>query len=204
MPSLSREDYSAHNFLVAMNSSQISGFVATYFKDRGVDGVELADDVQLAQHMLSFDNFTAAIIDYDLELSRMASDDIQKENEKYDGGGLNLVRYIRRRLDGVAAEIPIIIVMGGPSKDRIYKARNAGCSEILGLPFSVQVLDQRFCYTVRNPKPFIRVETYTGPCRRVDRPTIWTGTERRVDVRDLPDEKPDAAREIDDHRTAFL
>lgn len=89
----------------------------------------------------------------------------------------------------VAPEVPVIMVSGAADMDTVVEARNAGINEFLAKPVSAESLFRRVRGALLNPRPFVRSETYVGPCRRsVDR-SPPEGVDRR-EADPLPKPKP--------------
>jgi len=72
-----------------------------------------------------------------------------------------------------------VMVIPSPDKEKVMTARDGGCHEILGLPLTAKLLTTRLNHMIGNPKPFIRAQTYIGPCRRREVVQIYHGAERR-------------------------
>jgi len=94
--------------------------------------------------------------------------------------GAALVRSIRWDESGeIDPEVPIIMISSHTEADVVVAARNAGIHEFVVKPVSPRDLYRRIMFTLRNPRPFIRVETYRGPDRRWLRGDGPDGVERR-------------------------
>ena len=93
--------------------------------------------------------------------------------------GLTLTQTIRKNKAVRINEVPIILVTGFSSLDRIAKARDSGVNEYMIKPFNSRDLAKRIEYIIRSPRSFIFDEAYTGPNRRRKSPD-YKGGERRV------------------------
>ncbi len=80
--------------------------------------------------------------------------------------GLDFVRLIRTASDSPNAYLPIIMLTGHTERHRIIEARDAGVSEFLAKPVTPLGLYSRIKAVVENPRPYVRVGRYAGPCRR--------------------------------------
>jgi two-component system chemotaxis response regulator CheY len=80
--------------------------------------------------------------------------------------GIDLTRMIRTGADSPSPHIPILMMTAMPSLSDVTEARDAGVTEFLIKPFSVDGLKKRIIATVRNPREFIEVSDYFGPDRR--------------------------------------
>lgn len=82
-------------------------------------------------------------------------------------GGVELVRSIRWDESGdLNPEVPIIMISKHTETEVIIQARNAGIHEFVVKPVSPKDLYRRIVFTLLNPRPFIRVDSYRGPDRR--------------------------------------
>ncbi len=89
------------------------------------------------------------------------------------------VEFVRQVRQGKEPYLPVIMMTGFSDRVRIVEARDAGVTEILAKPITARSLLERVESVVLHPRPFIRSESYFGPCRRrTDRP-VYTGEERR-------------------------
>lgn len=80
--------------------------------------------------------------------------------------GIELTRMIRTAADSANPHIPILMTTAAPSLQDVTEARDAGVTEFLIKPFSVDSLRKRLIATLENPREFIEVESYYGPDRR--------------------------------------
>jgi two-component system, chemotaxis family, chemotaxis protein CheY len=93
--------------------------------------------------------------------------------------GIELTRMIRQPQTSTNPYAPIIMVTGHSDKKRVLEARDAGVTEFLAKPISAKSLYQRIVSVVMLPRPFIKTETYFGPCRRRTPNPNYAGVERR-------------------------
>lgn len=80
--------------------------------------------------------------------------------------GFDFMKLIRRGEDSPDTYIPILVLTGHTELDYIIRARNAGATEILAKPVSVDSLYDRLAWMVDNPRPFIKAKGFVGPDRR--------------------------------------
>lgn len=82
--------------------------------------------------------------------------------------GLDLVREIRSAKDDnrVRRDIPIIMLTANADIAEVKAARDAGISEFVAKPFSARAISDRIVQIIENPRAFIDVPNYSGPCRR--------------------------------------
>ena len=101
--------------------------------------------------------------------------------------GYEFVRWVRTDESSPNPYTPIIMVTAYSAESEIVKARDAGVTEILTKPLSVETLHNRIEMIIDRPRPFVRTREYFGPDRRrADRP--FQGEDRR-----RGDEHPDSA-----------
>lgn len=94
-------------------------------------------------------------------------------------GGLELIQTLRRSSDSPCQRTNIIILTAHTERANVIEARNAGMTEFLAKPISVDKLYTRVMSVLRYPRPFIEASKYTGPCRRRTFPGGYEGEERR-------------------------
>ena len=81
--------------------------------------------------------------------------------------GAELVRSVRWDEGGeLNPEVAIIMISKHTETEVIIQARNAGIHEFVIKPVSPKDLYRRILFTLQNPRPFIRVDSYRGPDRR--------------------------------------
>jgi PleD family two-component response regulator len=80
--------------------------------------------------------------------------------------GLDFVRLVRTAKDSRNPYVPIIMLSGHTEYRRVAEARDAGVNEFLAKPVSAEILSNRITSIFKHPRDFVRVKTYTGPCRR--------------------------------------
>jgi two-component system, chemotaxis family, chemotaxis protein CheY len=95
--------------------------------------------------------------------------------------GLEFTREVRSSKDSPNPYIPIIMVTGHTERPRIVAARDAGVTEILAKPITVQNLMLRIAEVVDKPRAFVRCEDYFGPDRRRRNTPDYAGPWRRHD-----------------------
>ena len=80
--------------------------------------------------------------------------------------GLELINKIRTSPDSPDKTIPIIMMTGYGSSQRIATARDAGVTEFLVKPFSAGEVSKRVMNIIKQPRDFIIGPAYKGPDRR--------------------------------------
>ena len=106
--------------------------------------------------------------------------------------GLEFSQMIRTAEDSPNQFVPIVMVTGHTSLERVRAARDAGINEFLAKPVSSKSILARLISVIENPRPFVRTKSYFGPCRRRRR-TEHRGPERRVEASEFESGKKSSA-----------
>jgi two-component system chemotaxis response regulator CheY len=80
--------------------------------------------------------------------------------------GIDFVRLLRNSPDSPNPMVPVIMITGHSTMQRVNEAREAGVNEFLAKPLTARGVIERLTQVVENPRPFIRTATYFGPDRR--------------------------------------
>lgn len=91
--------------------------------------------------------------------------------------GIHLTKQIRT--GGPNKYVPIIMVTGHTERVRVEAARDAGVTEFLAKPITVQSLMSRLAEIVERPRPFVKCGNYFGPERRRRKLEGYSGPWRR-------------------------
>ena len=97
----------------------------------------------------------------------------------YPMDGLEFTKMVRRHSDSPNKLIPIIMLTGHNSFNRVLKARDIGITEYLVKPFTAKDIADRIAYVINNPRDFIQCENYFGPDRRRIVDVFYQGDFRR-------------------------
>jgi CheY-like chemotaxis protein len=95
--------------------------------------------------------------------------------------GIEFTRLVRASPDAGNPFVPIIMVTGHTERQRIEMARDAGVTEIIAKPITVQGLYSRIAEIVERPRAFVRCDQFFGPDRRRHNNTDFGGPWRRHD-----------------------
>ena len=107
--------------------------------------------------------------------------------------GLDFVRQIRKGQDSPNPYVPTILLTGYTELHRVTEARDAGVTEILAKPVSIEKLHSRIVNIIEKPRSFIKTDDYFGPDRRRGGAAKnYTGPWRRSDD-GVEDSNDDAA-----------
>ena len=142
-------------------------------------GVKLVRDVSNGQQAIdTVENFTPDLITTDWMTAPV--------------DGLQFSKFVRFDDDGPDIFMPIILISGHTEQWRVNMARDAGVNEFLAKPISAKTLYDRLLAVIEKPRPFVRMKSYFGPCRRRVNSRDYDGPERRFNAG-----KADPASEID-------
>jgi CheY-like chemotaxis protein len=107
--------------------------------------------------------------------------------------GLEFTQRARTAPDSPNPFVPIVMLTGHTSIERVHVARDAGVNEFLAKPVSSKAILSRLVAVIEHPRPFVRTRIYFGPCRRRRRDDVYHGPERRSDVVELDSQTPATA-----------
>ncbi|PTS81911.1 two-component system response regulator [Pseudomonas sp. HMWF010] len=93
--------------------------------------------------------------------------------------GLALIRWIRTSSASRSVFAPIIMITGHATQRTLNEARMAGVTEFLAKPLTARGVMHRINEVIHNPRPFVKVSDYFGPCRRRRIDHEFVGEERR-------------------------
>lgn len=80
--------------------------------------------------------------------------------------GLEFSRMLRDDPTHPATRVPVMMITGFAEKQTVEAARDAGVSEFLAKPVTVDGVEARLRSVVENPRAFIRSNSFAGPDRR--------------------------------------
>jgi len=95
--------------------------------------------------------------------------------------GIEFTSMVRTAKDSPNPYVPIVMITGHTERGRVEAARDAGVTEFLAKPITVQNLLLRIAEIVERPRPFVRCENYFGPDRRRRKDADYAGPWRRQD-----------------------
>jgi DNA-binding response OmpR family regulator len=125
--------------------------------------------------------FEAADADSAWKVLREANPDIVMLDWMMEGmTGLDLVKMIRTSVGSPNPFVPVIMLTGHTSLERVREARDAGVNEFLAKPVSAKAVLTRLTAVIEHPRSFVRTKVYFGPCRRRRAVDEYKGAERRA------------------------
>lgn len=80
--------------------------------------------------------------------------------------GVHFTREVRNSPRSPDIYLPIIMMTGHSERSRVEEARDAGVTEFVVKPLTVQGLVSRINAVIQRPRPFVRCDGYFGPDRR--------------------------------------
>lgn len=100
--------------------------------------------------------------------------------------GIEFTRYLRNSSESANRFVPIIMITAHTEKHLVEAARDAGISELLAKPVTVQGLVSRISEILERPRSFVQSSTYFGPDRRRRLIEGYAGPWRRQeDIQDM-------------------
>lgn len=93
--------------------------------------------------------------------------------------GVEFTRLVRNAKDSANIYLPIIMLTGYADRTRVMEARDAGVTELIVKPVTAQAVIARLSSVIFHPRPFVKTDSYFGPCRRRTVSTDYKGPERR-------------------------
>jgi two-component system, chemotaxis family, chemotaxis protein CheY len=150
------------SILVADASPQMAALVAAMLRQLGYRHVCEASSSNEAMAMLELRQVQAVVL----------SDDLAPI------AGAELTRRLRELKDNTNRDAVVVMMSANPSVADIAAARDAGITEFLRKPFSLNDLGQRLDAALSAPRPVVDSQSYYGPDRR-RRSRTYTGPDRR-------------------------
>lgn len=95
--------------------------------------------------------------------------------------GLEFSRMLRDDPTHPATRVPVMMITGFAEKQHVEAARDAGVSEFLAKPVTVDGVAARLRSVIENPRPFIRSSSFTGPDRRRRQVPLPDAEKRRAE-----------------------
>lgn len=99
--------------------------------------------------------------------------------------GVEFTRRVRAARVSVDPLVPIIMLTGNAEAHQVLEARDAGVTEYLVKPFTVDDLCKRIGEIIERPREFVFSPVFKGPSRRrkADRPPLGTAERRTRDIK---------------------
>ncbi|MCG8441616.1 MAG: response regulator [Caulobacterales bacterium] len=151
--------------MIIEDNAHMSSILRTILQGFGARDVVEARDAETAFEVCRDTRPDLALVDYQL------------------GGltGLEFTQLIRTAPDSPNQHLPIILVTAHSERSRVMEAINSGINEFVVKPVSARALYGRVRMVIDNPRPFVRSNSYFGPCRRRRSDPNYRGPWRRSD-----------------------
>lgn len=154
--------------LVVDDNQPIRLLIRSLLMDLGVGIVDMADSGKIGWKEYLKNKPDIIIVDWRMK----------------DVDGIEFTRQIRTDPQSHTPHIPIIMTTGFTNKERVFIARDAGVTEFLIKPFTVQGLARHLVHVVENPRQFVKSPNFVGPDRRrreedVDVPSLKRGSDKK-------------------------
>ncbi|WP_262691942.1 response regulator [Kordiimonas aestuarii] len=147
--------------LIALENGQAAIGARAVFKEQRAAHIVVADNNRAAMEHMKTTSFNLVLL----------------EDTFPEVGGLDFCRFIRFQNAPVSVA-PIMYAIKEPDRKKVIEARDAGVNKMLAMPFTTASLIKNLDSILVQPKPFIRVTGYYGPCRRSG-VAPYKGPERR-------------------------
>lgn len=103
--------------------------------------------------------------------------------------GLEFSRMLRDDVTHPATHIPVMMVTGHAEKQYVEAARDAGVSEFLAKPVTVDGVAARLRSVIEKPRRFIRSKSFVGPDRRRQQVPVPSEERRRAEDQRAADQR---------------
>ena len=103
--------------------------------------------------------------------------------------GVEFTQLVRNSPESPNPELPIIMLTGYADKTRVFEARDAGVTEFIVKPVTAQAVFDRINSVIFRPRPFVRSDSYFGPCRRRRQDPNFHGPFRRETDKEFKGQK---------------
>lgn len=152
--------------LVVDDNAHMRKLVATILQAFGVHQVFEAENGERAWASIRENNPDVIVLDWMME----------------GMNGLELARMIRTNAQAPNPFVPLIMLTGYTSAERVRQARDAGVNEFIAKPVAAKTMMSRLVSVIEHPRPFVRTTAYFGPCRRRRNSEEYKGPERRAET----------------------
>ncbi len=138
------------NVLVMDADSRIATLLRNVLTNLGFGKIYTANSGTAGMQILNANSIDLIITDWDMEPMN----------------GIDFIKHIRTNNVSINRMIPIIMLTGKSNRQHVEFARDAGMTEFVVKPFSVQTLCNHIMLVVEHPRNFIMASNFAGPCRR--------------------------------------
>ncbi len=138
------------NVLLVDDNQHMRAIASAVLQSAGVRHVREAPDGAAAFDLLRQHPTDLAIVDFNM----------------FPLDGVEFTRLVRNSPDSPNVYLPIIMMTGHAEKKRVTEARDAGVTEFIVKPITAKAVLDRINAVIFKPRPFVKTDTYFGPCRR--------------------------------------
>jgi len=149
--------------LLADDNAHMRSIVSALLKSIGISHIRQANDGDDAFEALNAWPADVAIVDLTMD----------------GADGIAFTRQVRHSPASKNPYLPVVMLTAQNDRGRIIEARNVGVTELIAKPVTVQSVIARLNSVIYHPRPFVRTESYFGPCRRMTTSAEYRGPERR-------------------------
>ncbi|WP_298720564.1 response regulator [uncultured Ferrovibrio sp.] len=168
MADLERIDFSKISFLVVEPNRLMGQMVRDVLLMLDAQYIDRARDYQSAIQLLKVGRIDVMITEWAL------SHEVTGKN------GMDIVHWVRNDPASPNPFMPIVMMTANSEEEYVCRARDAGVSEFVAKPYTVQGFYTRLAAAIARPRRFVRVEDYFGPDRRRRSSDTYDGPERRI------------------------
>ena len=138
------------NVLLVDDNQHMRAIASAVLQSAGIRNVREAADGTAAMALLRQYPIALAIVDFNM----------------FPMDGCAFTRLVRTSPDSPNVYLPIIMMTGHSERSRVTDARDAGVTEFVVKPITAKAILDRINAVVFKPRPFVKTDTYFGPCRR--------------------------------------
>lgn len=152
------------HILLVDDNQHMRAITSAILQSAGIRKVREASDGAVALDALRDHAVDLAIVDFNM----------------FPLDGVEFTRLVRNSPDSANPYLPIIMMTGHSEKSRVAEARDAGVTEFVVKPITAKAIFERIQAVIFRPRPFVKNNTYFGPCRRRTDSTNYRGPKRRA------------------------
>lgn len=149
--------------LIVDDFQPILQLLSDILRTLGFQNIDTAKDAQTGYDLLCKKDHDLVILDWRMEPIN----------------GLELCQMIRKNPQTPNPYVPILMISGYTAKEKVEVARDAGITEFLGKPFTIEGLHKRIEKIIERPRQFVKAPSYFGPDRRRRKDDDYDGKEKR-------------------------
>jgi two-component system, chemotaxis family, chemotaxis protein CheY len=151
------------HILLVDDNQHMRAITSAILQSAGIRKVREAPDGSAALEALRDHPVDLAIVDFNM----------------FPLDGVEFTRLVRNSPDSANPYLPIIMMTGHSEKHRVVEARDAGVTEFVVKPITAKAIFERMQAVIFHPRPFVKAESYFGPCRRRTENPNYKGPKRR-------------------------